>query len=230
MKLSKQTLALLKNFSTINSGIYFKSGNFIMTKSVNSAVYGEATLPDGENIDFDFAIFDLNGFLSILSLTGEDAEISSHKNGVLIKGKRTEVIWPEAEPQSIVYPKKAINFPEAQVEFTVSGEDYNQLMKLARGLGADTIAITNVDDKVVIKSFNKTIDTLLEKPLSTIEVDDYEGDNNFNFIIDLRNVKLQADDYTVKLWGNASNTAVKFDGTVANYVIAVEVDSTHDFN
>lgn len=230
MKFSKHTTSILKNFATINSGIYLKQGNFIMTKSVNSATYAESTLPADDIIDFDVAIFDLNGFLSILALSGEDSEILANKSGgILIKGKRTEIIWPEADPMSIVYPKKAINFPEAKVQFDLSGDDYNQLMRISRGLGADTLSIANKSDKVVINAYNKKVDSTLSKPLSTFEVSDYEDDKDFNFIIDITNMKLQSSDYTVKLWANGDLFAAKFEGELANYVLAVEADSSHNF-
>ena len=75
MKFSKESLATLKNFATINGGIVLKPGAFVMTRSVNGATYAEATLAD--EIDAEVGIYDLNAFLSILSLADENAEIST---------------------------------------------------------------------------------------------------------------------------------------------------------
>lgn len=229
MQFSKDLIAILKNFSTINTGIYLQKGDFIMTRSVNGATYGESVLPTGVELEFDVAIYDLNGFLSILSLSGEDSEVSVKGADIIIKNKRSEIIWPSAEPSSIVYPKKAIQFPPAVVQFDLSGEDYSQMIRVSRAVGADTLAIASSGKKVVINAFNKSIDTNLKKPLSSFEVADHDGSNDFNFIINMANMKLQNGNYQVKLWAQDTMCAAKFVGEQASYVIAVEADSTHSF-
>ncbi|AXY82802.1 DNA polymerase accessory protein, sliding clamp [Acinetobacter phage KARL-1] len=229
MKFSKQFVSILKNFATINSGIYFQAGDFVMTRSASGATYGETTLPPGEEIEFNVAIYDLNAFLGILSLSGEDSEITSNGDEILIKGKRSVITWPAADPSAIVYPKKAIKFPEASVEFDLSGDDYKQLMKISHGLGATTLTIENANGKVVFKTYNKEIDPNFEKPLSTFDVADYTGDKEFKFILHIQNMKLLPDDYKVKLWAVGEKFAVKFAGTQSSYVLSVEDGSTHNF-
>jgi len=65
MKLSTETLSVLKNFASINSGIEFKQGNIIRTMSSGKTVLAKATLKD----DFpqDFCVYDLNQFLLVHS-------------------------------------------------------------------------------------------------------------------------------------------------------------------
>ena len=109
------------------------------------------------------------------------------------------------------------------------GEDYQQLMRVSRGLGADTLTIGSSDGKVVIKSYNKIADTKLEKPLYKFEVADYDDTNDFNFVINIANMKMQQDSYKVLLWAQGEMFAAKFEGTQAAYVLAVEADSTHNF-
>ena len=72
MKLSNETLNVLKNFAGINSGIEFKTGNKIATISSTKTVLAKATLTD--NFPQDFCIYDLNQFLSVHSL-GKDTEL-----------------------------------------------------------------------------------------------------------------------------------------------------------
>ncbi|AZU98594.1 DNA polymerase accessory protein, sliding clamp [Acinetobacter phage vB_AbaM_PhT2] len=229
MKFSKQFVSILKNFATINSGIYFKAGDFVMTRSASGATYAETVLPPGEEIEFNVAIFDLNAFLSILSLSGEDSEITSSGNEITIKGKRSVITWPAAELDSIVYPKNAIKFPPASVEFELNGEDFKQLMKISHGLGANTLSIGNENGKIVIAAYNKELDPNFSKALSTFEVADYTGDKEFKFIIHLENMKILPADYTVKLWAVGEQYAAKFVGEQASYVISLEDGSTHNF-
>ncbi len=44
MKLSTQTIGVLKNFGTINEGIYFKKGKVLKTISKNKNILAEATI------------------------------------------------------------------------------------------------------------------------------------------------------------------------------------------
>ena len=64
MKLSNETMNILKNFSTINSGLFFKSGKKISTVSPSKTILAEAVLT--EEFPKDFGIYDLNNFLSVL--------------------------------------------------------------------------------------------------------------------------------------------------------------------
>ena len=66
MKLSDNTISLLKNFSTINQSILFKTGNKLRTISVMKNILAEATI--NEALPKDFGIYDLNQFLNGHSL------------------------------------------------------------------------------------------------------------------------------------------------------------------
>ena len=66
MKLSKETVDVLKNFASINSGIEFKTGNKISTISSSKTVLAKATLKD--DFPHDFCVYDLNQFLSVYFL------------------------------------------------------------------------------------------------------------------------------------------------------------------
>ena len=66
MKLSNDTREVLKNFSTINQNLLVKNGNVINTMSAMKNIVSRATIPDTFNQEF--AIYDLNEFLSALSL------------------------------------------------------------------------------------------------------------------------------------------------------------------
>ncbi|AEO97034.1 sliding clamp [Salmonella phage vB_SenM-AKM_NP4] len=228
MKLSKDTLNILKNFSTINSGIMLKQGNFIMTRAVNGTTYAEATIAD--TIDFEVAIYDLNGFLGILGLVNEDAEISMADDGnVKIADARSTIFWPAADPSTIVFPSKPIPFPVASVIVDFKGEDLQQLMRVSRGLQIDTITFTNKDGKIILNGYNKVEDSALVRVKYSLTLGDYDGTNNFNFVINMANMKMQPASYKLMLWADGKKTAAKFEGEHASYVVAMEADSTHDF-
>ena len=62
MKLSSNTTNILKNFSQINQSILIKEGNKLKTISVMKNILAEAEVE--EEFEKDFAIYDLNQFLS----------------------------------------------------------------------------------------------------------------------------------------------------------------------
>ena len=65
MILSKETLDILYNFSTINQNIFINKGNVLKTKSIQKTIYAEATIPDA--FPKDFAIYNLKQFLSVIN-------------------------------------------------------------------------------------------------------------------------------------------------------------------
>ena len=65
MKLSKSTLDILRNFSSINASIRFKKGQEISTISIQKNILGRVVVK--EDFPQDFAIYDLGEFLSGLS-------------------------------------------------------------------------------------------------------------------------------------------------------------------
>jgi hypothetical protein len=73
MKLSNDTLNVLKNFASINQSIMFKKGKTLKTVSGGKNVLAEATI--NEEIPADFGVYNLNEFLSVLSLHKEDVTL-----------------------------------------------------------------------------------------------------------------------------------------------------------
>ena len=87
MKLSDQTLTVLKNFAGINNSILVKQGTQLRTISVAKNILAEAAID--EDFPRDFAIYDLNQFLNGLSLH-QDPEMDFKEETYLTirEGKR----------------------------------------------------------------------------------------------------------------------------------------------
>lgn len=69
MELTEQTLDVLKNYASINSNIVITEGNVVKTVSEAKNVLSSSTL----DVDFPctFGLYDLNEFLSTLSLVDQ---------------------------------------------------------------------------------------------------------------------------------------------------------------
>jgi hypothetical protein len=228
MKFSKDTLAILKNFSSINPGIVLKEGSFIMTRSMGKNIYAESTIDDV--IDSDLGIYDLNGFLSVLSLVGDEPEIEhdTTTSTITIKNGKTKVFYRSADESTIVQPKKRIkteSFDDSLVSFSLPAESLQQIQRVSRAMAIDIIAITNKNDKIVINGYNQGADENLTNVLYSLEVGDWEGTDDFNFLINMQSMKLLTADYKVDL----TRPAIKFTADKFFYVIALEAKSTSTF-
>ena len=65
MKLSTQTISILKNFGAINQGIFFKKGKTLKTVSSHKNILAQANI--NEEVPAEFGVYDLNNFLSVIS-------------------------------------------------------------------------------------------------------------------------------------------------------------------
>lgn len=231
MRFTKETLAILKNFSTINGGIKLSKGKLLMTKSVSNAIYAEAKIED--DVELDIAIYDLNGFLNILALTGEDSDITISEDDnsfIQISKGNAKIFWPIAQDSTVVAPKKQISFPKASAVFDLSSEDYQDIMKVSRALGVDHLVIESKDGKIMINCYNKASDNKLTRPLYSQELAEYDEDAEFKYIINIFNLKLLPESYKVMLYGDGPDRmAIKFEGDFASYILSLEQGSTNNF-
>jgi hypothetical protein len=110
MKLDQRTLQVLKNFSSINPSILFRSGNNLTTVTPTKTIFAKAALE--QEFPSQFAIYDLNRFLSVLSLF-DDPELEIGERSVVVRAGRKKVNYVFADQNTIVAPKSdTVRFPE----------------------------------------------------------------------------------------------------------------------
>ena len=215
MKLSEQTVSLLKNFASINQNLQFKSGNRLSTISAQKNILVNAEIP--ETFPSDFAIYDLNKMLGVMNLF-PDPEMEIGVKTMKIGGK---VDYMFADPTMIVSPpEKELTFPEAEIKFTLTNAEFNQTIKAATLLGLPHICVEGKDGKI----------NLVATDVHNSSSDEYRSELGetgmvFNMVFKIENLKLYAGDYDVEL---TSKGISKFSHTSSNlqYFIATESDST----
>lgn len=128
MKLSEKTIALLKNFSSINQSLLFKAGNKIRTVSVMKNIFAEATIT--ESIPKEFGIYDLSQFLSGLSIHNDPEIIFEGSSYLLIKGGGHTTKYYFSDPSVIVSPPdKNLALPSEDVCFELASDQLDKLLK-----------------------------------------------------------------------------------------------------
>ena len=103
MKLSSNTLNILNNFSTINSGITVKSGNELTTVSAMKNIFAKAVVD--ETFNQEHSIYDLSEYLGAVSLFDTpDFEFNGESVNV-VEGDNS-VTYYYADPQMVISQQK----------------------------------------------------------------------------------------------------------------------------
>ena len=197
MKLSNETLSVLKNFGAINQGILFKKGKTLKTVSSHKNILAEVTIK--EDIPADFGVYDLNNFLSVVSLHKDDPSFEFDSKHVLICGNkgRSKIKYRFCEPTMIVTPpEKALTMPSAEITFELSGEDFDWVMRAANVLSSPQIAIESDGTKVSIVTLDLQNDSA---HTDALEIADGNGDK-YRMVFKTENLsKLMSGAYTVSI-------------------------------
>ena len=123
MRLSTETTSVLKNFSTINQNLVVKAGSNISTMSAMKNIVAKAEVK--EDFPSNFAIYDLNEFLSALSLFN-NVDLQFDKDFVILSnyGAAPELrsFGPNlkywfSDPSVVTTPSKEISMPSEELSF-----------------------------------------------------------------------------------------------------------------
>ena len=220
MKLSDNTLTLLKNFAGINQSILVKQGNKLRTISIAKNILAEAEIT--EEFPREFAVYDLNQFLNGLSLHQDpDLDFTEDSYITIREGKR-RVKYFYADPNVIISPpEKEIKLPSEDVCFQL---ETGSLEKLVKAAGVYQLPdISAIGDAGVIRLVvrDKKNDTSNEYSIVVGETDE-----QFTFNFKVENIsKIVSGAYNVvvsrKLLSQFTNTKHNL-----SYWIALEPDST----
>lgn len=222
MKLSNETLTVLKNFSSINPGILFKKGSTLSTVSTTKTVLAQATLK--EDFPQEFGIWDLNNFLSVVSLGKETPEIDFDDKHVFIRtlNGRSKIKYRFADKDMIVTPpEKAVVMPTKEISFTLSADDYDWIMKTANVLQSPNISIEGDKSTLKLTSYDAYVDSA---HVNSIEIGQTEFD--FRFTFKTENLKMIPGTYDVEL-SSKGIAHFKNQKEAIEYWIATEKDFSY---
>jgi hypothetical protein len=219
MKLSDNTLTILKNFAGINNSILVKEGNRLRTISVAKNILAEADI--SEEFPRDFAIYDLNQFLNGLSLHQDpDLDFKEESYLSIREGKR-RVKYFFADPNVIIAPpEKEINLPSSDVCFQLDSASLEKLVKAAAVYQLPDLSAIGEAGVVKLVVRDKKNDTSNEYAIVVGETD-----QEFTFNFKVENIKILPGAYDVVV---SSKLLSQFTNTRYNltYYIALEPDST----
>ena len=219
MKLSDQTLNILKNFAGINNSILVKQGTQLRTISVAKNILAEAAID--EDFPRDFAVYDLNQFLNGLSLHQDPDLDFSPDSYISIKEGKRRVKYFYADPNVIVSPpEKEITLPSEDVHFQLESSSLEKLLKAAAVYQLPDLSAVGEAGVVKLVVRDKKNDTSNEFAVVVGETD-----KEFIFNFKVENIKIIPGAYDVvvsqKLLSKFTNESLDL-----KYFIALEPDST----
>ena len=221
MKLSDNTLTILKNFAGINNSILVKQGTKLRTISVAKNILAEADIK--EEFPRDFAIYDLNQFLNGLGLH-QDPDLDFNEDSYLsIKEGKRRVKYFYADPNVIISPpEKEINLPSQDICFQLDSASLEKLVKAAAVYQLPDLSAIGEAGVIKLVVRDKKNDTSNEYAIVVGETD-----KEFSFNFKVENIKIIPGTYEVVI---SSKLLAEFTNknTDLKYYIALEPDSTYN--
>lgn len=141
MKLSRETIDVLKHVATINANLLLTPGSEINTVNIARTVRGK--YPVVEDFPVEFGIYNLQEFLSSIAMF-DDPEITFKDDRAIIheangKGK---LVYMIAAKEILVYPEDKKALPDVEsFKFNLSADDLSKINKAWGVLGAPDLFI-----------------------------------------------------------------------------------------
>ena len=225
MKVSSETINILKNFSGINSNLVFKPGKELKTISEAKTIMATASIL--EDFPVQFGVYDLNEFLSLYNLM-DNPDIDFSEKYLTMSDGSQKIKYYYSEIDILTQPSKDINMPKCEVVLNLSSENLDKIRKAAAVLGHSELAFSCNSGKsprdsgeVIASVFNEkdaTANTFDIKLVTT-------STETFNYVFSISNLKMLQGDYKLSIssklisnWRNADNPL--------DYFIALEKSSS----
>ena len=220
MKLTNETINVLKNFSTINQNLVIKEGSSISTMSAMKNIIAKATVE--EKFEKEFAIYDLNEFLSALSLF-TNPNLDFNDDYVVMtedgsNGKKLKYWY--SDPSVVTSPSKEVTMPSSEIEFNLSSDTLSEVTKAAAVIGVPDMVLESGELRVTDKK-NDTANSY-----STQVVQSNDEAEKYKFWFKVENLKLLQGSYDVQVSAKKISY-FKNSNFDIEYFIALEPESTY---
>ena len=222
MKVSDRTTNLLKNYANINQSIEFREGNVLKTVSPLNTIL--ASVEVEEVFSRTFPIYELSRFLGTLDLFN-NPELDFTDNGVSITDDKHEATYRYCGSSSMFQtpPDKDITFPDAEINFDLSQEQFKKTINAANTLGLPEVVVEGDGTEIrllVSDTGNVSSDNFSTKVGST--------DKTFHMIFKTENFSTIAEGaYNISL-SSKRISHFKREGDSLQYWIALEQNSTFE--
>lgn len=218
MKISPQTLTVLKNFQNINKSLLFKKGNEIRTLAEGGTIFAIAKIE--EEIPKDAAIYELSKLINSLSLYKEPELIfGDYSFDVVDAERKRSAKITYTDPSMIFAPPydKNMSIKDIDVQFDLSSEDFSNIVKAGSNLGLKDFVVMADGEKMFVGA----MDTLVSSSdRYLIEIGDIDA--NFRYVIKFEHLKFINSGYRITI----GSSKINFENELVSYYIALEAKKT----
>lgn len=213
MKLSPQTLHVLKNFASINTSIVFKPGHEIVTMSAASNIYAKCIIQ--EDIPIEFAVYDLNSLLAILTVFSGNASKQDEIPEIVFGEKSLNIITSKGSFEYFYTSLDVIKDPPRgdisfikYASFKLTAEEIQTLLKAIAIVGAPSLTCRFKDGQgcLLISDRKNSTAPSFKRDVS-INIEDAAADS-FDVFLPVENLKIliqkPTDEYVITIGKSAS--------------------------
>ena len=220
MKLTKETLGILKNFGTINPNLILKPGSDLSTITVGKNIIAKAVVT--EDFPIEFGIYDINEFLGAMSLF-TDPELTFNEKFVTIKENNNGIKYFAASQSVLTSVPNIKPFPVPDITFTLGASNLSSILRVASVLRVPDFSIVGEGTNITVLVGDKS-----NPSGNTYESVIGDTDKTFKVNFEVENLKMIPDDYEVCI---GAKKISRFSSKSQNltYYVAIELDSTFDF-
>ena len=211
MKISNETLALLKSYANINPSIWVEPGNILRTVSPQKTIMARCEVDD--NFETEFGIYDLNQFLATIHLF-EEPEFHFDQNEVRIAGGSSSVRYAYCDKKIItIPPNKEINLPDEVVKFNLSHTVLSKSIQASNVLGLPNISVVGTEGHIHVVSGD-----MRNKDGNVFRTVVGETQSEFDLGFKVENLRLLPNDYTVRISSKGISHFSALDGKIQFWV------------
>ena len=213
--ISKSTIEVLKNFSSINKSIVIKPGSKLSTLSINKNILAIADVE--EQFQSQISIYDLGVFLGGLSLFDAPRFDTTQTNYITVSDERgkSKSRFFYADPDIITQPpEKEITLPSEDVRFRLTATHLNQVLRAAAFYQVPDLCLFSDGESMQLCVTDKKNETS-----NSYSIEVGESTDEFCYCFKVENLKLLPSDYNVIV--SRQNVAL-FQGNGIKYFIALE--------
>lgn len=138
MKLNKNTIETLKNFTEINPFIVLNPGSKQATLSPEKIIMAETELD--QEFPVEFGVYDLSQFLSVVTSL-DDPDVTFTDTTATINDGDILIEYLACGPNVGVRPPDSMNLPDPDFTFKLEADTLKRLMRAASSLGLGKFVI-----------------------------------------------------------------------------------------
>lgn len=192
MKLSNETIEILKNFATINPSLMVRKGNILRTVTANKTVMASATLK--ETFPTEFGIHDLTRLIMVLSAY-DNPTIDFESGYIKISDGPSDTKYHHSAAETVTQPpSKDVELPDIDANFTITNQALVKVIRLSNGLGLPNIVLHGNGGKSYLTGTN-----VLEEGADSTSYEVGTADKNYRAVFDVEHMKMLFRDYNVKV-------------------------------